>query len=711
MKDLKPKFRPDIIRHSYDERRGASSIVLEDPVANKYFRISPYEFELLSVFDGTLTVGEALERLKLRGRFFAETHAARLLEQFSRSGLLLGTGYGTSKAQTAVRNKMDSELKKRSLFKLYYLYIPLISPDNFLERTLPVWRALVNRFTAILFSRLVPGALYLLVLGLPRLWNEFLFFFNFENLLMLWIAIAAVKLVHEFSHAYSAKSFGLRVPEMGVALLILFPCLYCNTTAAWQLADRKQRMAISLAGILSEMVIAVISIYVWYFSKPGLVNSVAFYLAAVSLISSVLFNGNPLLKFDGYFVLTDLLRIPNLQTKSFAFIRYLFLNKALGIESVKRTYASLRDQCIFISYGVSSLVYRVFLYTGIISRIYHKFDKSIGVILGLIAFSLFIVRPLTNATKNLIARRSEMSFRPKGLSVLVVIVITVIFLLTRPWSSHSVYPCYLDSAKLQDIVIPAEAPVSEVLVRQGDMVKTGQTIFKLDPIPLTYRLKEKESGLSLIKKEMEIIQDSDKDLPKLQLKYIELSQAADAVKQIQYDLEHCEWKAPFAGAVAKLSSELQPGAKPEKGAVVGELASEVHSEILGLIPEVDIGALQPGQKVEAWFPVDNGVSLALTVREVMPFKAEDLESSPFSSRLGGEIATEAKPEIKREAGRDVATKDAPLEPYYVCKMDFPNNGKLPLGLTGRLVVKQPPRSALTRIIDAAYQTFHREIIF
>jgi putative peptide zinc metalloprotease protein len=126
---------------------------------------------------------------------------------------------------------------------------------------------------------------------------------------------------------------------------------------------------------------------------------------------------------------------------------------------------------------------------------------------------------------------------------------------------------------------------------------------------------------------------------------------------------------------------------------------------------VDIGMVHPGQKVEAWFPIDNGVSFVLAVKEVIPFKAEDLEASPFSSRFGGEIATEAKPELKREAGRDLATKDAPIEPYYVCKMHFPNTAKLPLGLTGRLVVKQPPRSALTRIIDAAYQTFHREIVF
>jgi len=706
MKETKPKFRPDIKIHSYDEKHGASSIVLEDPVANKFFRISPYEFELLGILDGTLTLGEAIQKLKVRGRYFATTHAARLVEQFSRSGLLLGTTYGTSKVQCAVSSRIDRETRKRSLFKLYYLYIPLINPDRFLDKTLFLWNALVNRITFFLFAVLAPGAIYLVLLELPRFWNEFLYFFNLENLFVLWIAIAVVRLVHEFAHAYTAKSFGMRVPQMGIALLILFPCLYCNTTAAWQLADRKQRMAISLAGIVSEAMIAVLSIYIWYFSKPGLLNSVAFYMVAVSLASSLLFNGNPLLKFDGYFVLTDWLRIPNLQSKSFNLLRYLFLARVLGIESIPAGQASTRERLIFIGYGISSLIYRVFLYVGIISRIYFRFDKTIGVVLGAFAFALFVVRPLTNAGKNLIGRRSEMQFRPRGIAVFVLIVLAVIFLLTRPWSNNSEYPCYLDSSLIRQIVVPAEAPVVEVPVRQGDLVAEGQTVFKLDPTPLQYDLRTKESGVLLLRKEIEIIENTDKDLSKLQLKYIELSQTQDAVKQIKHDLVNCEWKAPFEGAITKLSPLLQPGAKPGKGAVVGELESGGRCEIVGLVPEVDISTVRPGLEVQIWFPIDGGTSFTLSVKEVVPFKTEDLEASPFSSRMGGEIATEMKMPTREEG-----SKVSPLEPYYVCKIDFPNHRKIPLGVTGRMVVKQPPRSALTRIIEAAYHTFHWEIIF
>jgi len=702
MKEAKPRFRPDIVRHSYDEKHGGQTLVLEDPVANKFFRISAYEFELLRVLDGTLTVSEALERLKLHGRYFTSTHAAKLVEQFSLAGLLLGTGYGTSKVQTIFKNRFDAELKQRSIFKLYYLYIPLINPDSFLEKTLPMWRLLVNRFTATLISLLIPGAAYLLLSGVQRLQNEYLFFFNLHNLFVLWIAIALVKLVHEFSHAYAAKSLGLRVPEMGVAFLIFFPCLYCNTTAAWQLADRRQRMSIALAGIISELVLAVLCTYIWYFSKPGLLNSTAFYLMAISVISSLFFNGNPLLKFDGYFVLIDLLRIPNLQSKGFNYLRYLFLNRGLGIESVNMASSSLRDRTIYLAYGVSAALYRIFLYAGIVAGVYFRFDKTVGVVLGALAFSLFVVRPLLRSLTNLAKRASEMNFRPLGIIGIVALAAAILFLLTLPWSDRSVYPCYLESAMIRQIVIPAEAPVADVYVRQGDKVKEGQILFRLDPTPLQYGLKDKQAERLLVKKEISIIENSQKDLSRLPIKSIELSQLDDSVKRMEEDLKNIDWRAPFEGAVTKLAPNMQPGARPGKGTVVGEIASPTECEILGLVPEVDVQGVNPGGEVEVWFPVGTGVALSMTVREISPFKTEDLEGSPLSSRFGGEIATEAKGDVG---------KDSPLEPHYLCKLDFANRQGMPLGMIGRMVIKRPPRSALGRMVDAAYKTFHREMVF
>ncbi len=702
MREINPRFRPDIVTHFYDPKMGGGSIVLEDPVANKFFRISPYEYDFLTILDGKLSVKKALDKLKLRGRFLAEDHAARLLEQFTRAGLVLGTGYGTSTGQLALKKSYDQEAKKRSLSKLYYCYVPLLNPDRFLDRTVHLWRLLVNRVTALILLLLVPPAIYLLIEGLHRLKAPYLYFFNLENLLILWVAIAGVKLVHEFSHVYTAKSFGLRVPEMGFAFLIFFPCLYCNTTAAWQLADRRQRLVIAAAGVLSEASIAVIAIYIWFFTRQGIVNSLAFYLMAVSLVSSVLFNGNPLLKFDGYFVLTDILGIPNLQTKAFGYIRYLFLNRVLGIESVVPAQAGPRDRAIFVTYGILSLAYRVWLYYAIVGRIYYRFDKTIGFLLGATWFLVFVGRPVSRSIKGLLKRSQDMRWKPKGTAILLLMVGVVAFLVTRPWASNSLYPCYVGSSEIRQITVPADAPVAEVPVRQGDRVNKGDLLMRLDPTPLTYLLKERQTDVRLKKKEIQIAENSDKDREKIQTKLIELSQAEDAVRHTLEDIAHCEWRAPFAGVITALLPTLQKGAQLGRGIVAGELANQKNCEVVGLVPEEDASRVQPGATVQAWFPVDGGKTVSLKVREISNFKTEDLEGSPLSSRFGGIIPTHAKSQESR---------DAPLEPYYLCKMDFRNDAGLPLGLTGKLVVRQVPRSILQRFVENLYRTFRREVIF
>ncbi|MFH1116791.1 MAG: efflux RND transporter periplasmic adaptor subunit [Pseudomonadota bacterium] len=701
-KVIKPKFRPDIVGHWFDEKGGGRSMVLEDPVANKFFRISPYEFELLNVLDGTRSLKEAVERVRLHGRHFSVGHATTLVEQFARAGLLLGTQYGSSAYQCDLKKRLTGMAKQRSLVRLYYLFIPIVNPDRFLERTVWLWRLVVNKFTAAVFALLIPGALYLLISGVSRIAHQFSFFFNLHNLLVLWMAIAIMKLVHEFSHAYAAKNLGLRVPEMGIAFLLFFPCLYCNTTAAWQLADRKQRMSIAAAGVMSEFAIAAASIYIWYFTKPGLLNSTAFFLAAVSLISSLLFNGNPLMKFDGYFVLIDWLRMPNLQQRAFARVRSLFFNKVLGMASMREGKAAREDRVILTVYGISAFIYRIFLYSGIVVGVYYRFDKTVGAILGLLAFLLFVVRPVTRGMANLVKKRSELSFRPWGLLVFFLILGSLIFLGTRPWSGNSLYPCYVESALVRQIVIPNEAPVSKVFVREGDTVSEGRIIFRLDPAILNYTLADKEMEAALLKRSTAMIEDTGERLSALPMKYIELSQLTDAVKEIRNDLGKLEWKAPFDGSVIHLAKDLQPGARPGRGTVVGELASLEKSEVLGLIPEEDILSIQRGEEVDVWFPAGGGRSWTLTVKEVSPFNRKDLRDSPFSSRLGGEIATEVK---------DRRSKDAPLETYYLCKMDLPPGHGMRLGTTGRLVVHHPPKSILDRVVEAAHRTVRRETLF
>jgi putative peptide zinc metalloprotease protein len=361
--ESQPKLRPDLVSFSQEERSGKKRVVLKDPVSGKYYRLSDYEFKFLQGLDGTLTIEAAIEKLGLAGRYYSPEDARRILGRAAELGLLLGTRFGTAPFQMHLRNRIRAAKRTKFFSGIYFLFIPILNPDRFLERTLWLFNLIATKWAAILVALATPGAIYIIIAELPRMELEYLFFFNWRNLLFLWLTIALTKLLHEFSHAYTAKRLGLSVPDMGIAFLIFFPCLYCNTTDAWQLADPKQRAKIAGAGIISEAAVAVVSAYVWYYSQPGIVNSLAFYLMAVSFISTVVFNGNPLMKFDGYFILIDLLGMPNLATNSFRYIKYLFLNRVLGNSLIPNPASTGRDMVIFSVYGTAAFLYRISLYT------------------------------------------------------------------------------------------------------------------------------------------------------------------------------------------------------------------------------------------------------------------------------------------------------------------------------------------------------------
>jgi putative peptide zinc metalloprotease protein len=699
-----PRFRKDLIVSEHEDAYGKRTVVLKDPVSEKFFRLSLFEYQFLKLFDGTVALEEVLERLKLNGQYCSLEDGRVILGKAAQLGLMLGTKFGTALFQRDLRDRYEKAKKARLLSSIYFVYIPVLNPDAFLERTLWLFRVFANRWTAWTLALLAPGAIYFVFTGFPDLDREYTFFFNWENLLYLWITIALTKLFHELAHAYTAKSFGLHVPQMGVAFLIFLPCLYCNTTDAWGLADRRQRMAISAAGILAEAAVAVLAAYVWQLSGPGIVNSLAFYLMAVSFVSTVLFNGNPLMKFDGYFLLTDFLGLPNLQSKSLGYLKYLFMNRVLGLSLVTNTASNPRERSLFLTYGVSAFIYRAFLYTGIVAGVYFRFDKTIGIFLALLALCLFIVLPIIKGMKTLYANRSGIRPRLRGIVVLVLLVFSLTGATFIPWSSKSVYPCYVDSAKIQKLTVPLQTSVDKAFIRPGALVTKGTVLFELDVSMLKVSLLKKRIQRDVAKRELQALLLDAKERGKAFGKRAEVDKAEDEVRRVEEELRIALTSniAPFDGAITTLDYKFQPGYQPGEGAVVGELRSVEDCVIRAFIPEKDRHKVQAGQEVEIWLPLQRGLTLKYRIDTIKPYSERDLRDSPFSSRVGGELATEVKGE---------QLKDAPLEAQYICSVAVVNNDRaIPLGITGRLVIFSPPQSLFSRSVHSLFNVFQRETI-
>jgi putative peptide zinc metalloprotease protein len=696
-----PRLRQDLQASEYRESDGTETVILKEPVTEKFFRLSLFEYDLLKALDGSVSVEQALQRLKSKGLSYTPEEAGAIISRAAQYGLLLGTKVHTASYMTALKGQLQKAKSAQRLSSYYFFSLPLLNPDNFLTRTVWIFNLLCNRWTAGLLAVATPVAVYLIFAGLPRIEHEYLFFFHWKNILYLWIMIVLTKLIHEFSHAYTAKRFGLHVPQMGVAFLLFLPCLFCNTTDAWQLADRKQRMAISAAGILAELVLACVATFIWYFTRPGVINSLAFYLMTISLVSTIVFNANPLIKFDGYFILMDYLRIPNLSAKAIEHLKHLFMNRVMGISQVTTSASSGREYMIFTVYGVCAFAYRIILYTGIVAGVYYRFDKFLGILLAVPAAWLFTVRPLVRGAKTLYDRRSQLQPRVSGIVTFVLLVSGVIGFFFCSWPRHTVYRCYVGPQEAQKITVPLPIPISRVFVEPGSIVKTGEVLFTLDTAQLELTLAEKIVDREIVSKEIELLLLSDGRKAQADGKRIELLKVEDEIERTREKLALASQGiiAPFDGVVTSLDPRMQEGFKPGEGTIVGEMEGLTGRQVHALIPEDDLEKIHSGQSVKIWLPLNHGQIFTRPVVDVKPYSETNLQNSPFSSRFGGEVATEAKGENEL---------DAPLNAYYTCSVGFPDGADLPLGMTGKMIVASAPRSMASRLMHNLILTFNRE---
>jgi len=701
---INPKLRPDLEVSEGSEEKGARILTIRDPVADRFYRVSPYEYVLLKTMDGSVTLDEAAERLKYLGYSYSKEDAAMILGKAAQAGLLLGTKYGTHQFQGQLKENQYKAAQEARATKIYFAYIPLINPDAFLDRTLWIFRLLVNRWTGWLAILLIPGAFYILITSLLGAEKEYLFFFNFDTLVYLWATIFLTKLVHEFAHAYTAKHFGLRVPQMGVAFLIFFPCLFCNTTDAWRLADRRQRLLISAAGILAEAGLALFSIYVYEITRLGIIHSLAYYTVAVSLISTVLFNANPLMKFDGYFILTDLLNRPNLATNSRNYLRYLFMNRLMGISLFSNPAYSNRDAFVYVIYGISQSLYRVTLYIGIIAGVYHRFNKTIGIVLALTALVLFVVKPVRTFLSTIYRHRKEIRLRPATAVAAVFAAALLVIPLFIPITTCSVYPCYLESDRIQKVTIPIGALIQTVKVRERQPVEKGEVLLTLDTSYLKKSLAQKQfdKEITLLKIKQDLLDDNT--IARASERRVQLAQTNHEIQILKEDLYRAEEGivAPFKGVVTALDKRVQEGYETPGGAVVGETKSIRNCVVKILIPEKDVENIAWGHVVRFMLSATDGRIFSGKISDVKAFSENDLKGSPFSSRQGGEIATEE---------RDRFRLDAPLEAQYIASINFMNDVATPLLTTGRCSVSSVPTSIVARVYSRAMQTVNRESLF
>ena len=315
-----PPLRDDLqILSGTPTAEGVPTWNILDPVRHQYFQIGWAAFQLLSQWH----LGSANKLIEVvSGSTTAKVtqrDVTELLQFLYRYNLTREAPMGGSKGLYAQAEQSKQHWLLKLLHSYLFFRIPLCNPDRFLQRTLPIVAPLYTKAALIMIVLLgVVGCV-----GIVRQWesfaNTFLYFFSLQGMTAYILGLLGIKILHELGHAYTAARYGCRVQTMGVGFLIMVPVLYTDTTDSWKLTSRWQRAAIAAAGTVVELGIAVLATFAWHLCPEGVTKSVLFVLATTSWIMGLFINLNPLLRFDGYYVLSDWLGVPNLQSRAFAF--------------------------------------------------------------------------------------------------------------------------------------------------------------------------------------------------------------------------------------------------------------------------------------------------------------------------------------------------------------------------------------------------------
>ena len=503
--ELKPRLRShaQIHRHDY---RGKVWFILQDHMAGRSHRFSPAAYRFIGMMDGKRTVQQLWDGVADQAGDKAPTQdeVIRLLGQLHAADALMCDVTPDSQELFRRYQRQERMKLKQRLSSPMAIRIPLLDPERFLERTLPFARLLINRYTALLWlvTIIIGGVLAAVH------WNDLSKdivdrALTPQNLLLIWFIYPVVKALHELGHAYLAKMCGGEVHEIGIMFLVLMPVPYVDVSSAWGLRDKRKRMAVGAAGIAVEMFLGALALFVWLSVESGAVHAIAYNVILISGVSTLLFNGNPLLRFDGYYVLADAIEIPNLGTRANKYLGFLLQRYLLGVRDAETSTDSSGERIWFVVYGIAAFFYRIFIMFAIILYIGGKFF-AVGVALAIWALITQGFLPIGKTMAFLFNSpklRRNRNRSTGGVALAAISIFALIFVIPVPlWTR--VEGVTWPSEKSQ-VRAAADGFIAELLVPDRSLVSQDQDIILTrDPLAQarvkTLEAREKQLNIQLM---------------------------------------------------------------------------------------------------------------------------------------------------------------------------------------------------------------------
>ena len=545
----------------------------------------------------------------------------------------------------------------------------------------------------------VLGSLYLVSRQLDQVVDEFRSLMNLQGLLVFATALFFIKIFHELGHALTAFRKGLHVPVIGLAFIVLIPIFYTDTSQSWRLKSHRDRLQISAAGIGAELIIAGLATVLWVFVPAGDVRTFLFCLATTSWVMSLAINLNPLMRFDGYFLLADLLGMENLQNRSFSLARWKLREFLFGpgLPPPERFSPVLHRS--LICFAFATWLYRLALFLAIAVLVYSFFIKLIGIFLFVVEIVWFVLRPVYLEMKEWWLMR-RILFRTRRSMVSLLVLSGLIGALTWPLSTRVSIPAMVYVPGEILVFAPMSANLKELSVHEGQMVQKGELLGRLHSPQLDRLIELTQQRQHSLKARLARSLEDRTDTEQRQVLLKELSSVNDRLSALQHQMEDLQMRAKVAGKVVDLNPQMRAGNAVSNAGPLLRIVPQTELALSGLVVERERDRLAVGAN-GTFVPEHPWIEKSeIELREISKTPVNHLEFAELSTQFGGAVRT-----VTTATGDHV-----PLQSYFSLTMQLRElrQTELQNPIRGTVLLDAQPRSYGAMIVQQIGKVLIRE---
>ena len=630
------------------EFRGVAHFMVKDAVGLTYHLLRCDQYRVWKMLDGQRHLESIRDELIREFPALSPTlsDVQQLVADLHQKGLAYGVRPGQAMARIEQRRKKRRQKIWSACTNILSLRLPGWDPDAVLARMLPWTRWMFHPVTAVCASFFVLVSWALLATQFQTFQSRlpaFNQFFGWPNLIFLWLTLAGAKIIHEFGHGLSCKMFGSECHEMGVMLLVGSPCLYCDVSDSWMLKNKWKRILIGAAGMMIEIVLSAAAIFVWWLTSPGLLHYLCLNLFFVTAATTVIFNANPLMRLDGYYMLSDFLEIPNLRQKSDKLFQETVARVCLGVEARPDPFMPQTGRHWFALFAVASTVYGWVVLFGILMFLYTVLKpyglQSVGQTLAAVSVCGVVWR-LGMKSYQLFAAPRQHPIKKWRVALSATVLLAVIAALGTvpvPWFGSAAF--VIEPHGVRHVLTKVPGELVALHVKPGDHVSAGELLAELFDPKLDDRSRQLLVAREVQQKALHLAKVTD-DPGGRAMAEQSLSSVNEQLAEVAAQRKHLQIVAPCAGTIVAPPRLPAPKLEQLRTRLVGWTGTPLDAKNAGGIfdERTHLLSIAPASTMQALLYLDQADRHDVTLGMPVGLKFDHLPDRVFRGTIS-QIAT------------------------------------------------------------------------